>query len=303
MDESRWYENEDFWTVMAPVMFSSRRWAEVEDVCAAVEEMALARALSPLGGQEARALSLHPSPGFEALSPSPRDGPRERALSPVGGASDRALSPGEAKRGRLLDALCALGRTSLEFARRGWTVTGVDLCAPYLRAAREDAAGRGLAVDFIQADIRGFHGDGGFDMAVNLYNSFGYLESPEDDLAMLRALHGALKPGGTLVMEFQGRELVLRDFRESEWYEEDGDIVLLRSELEEGATKLRQEWGLITTDGKRHRFPFVQRLYGEDDLRAILAQAGFRRVEVFGNLRGAAYGPGADSLVAVARKA
>lgn len=252
MEESAWYGNDGFWTVMAPVMFSERRWAETETVCARVEALALARGLGPGG--------------------------------------------------LLLDALCALGRTSLEFARRGWKVTGLDLCLPYLKAARDDARGRGLEIDFRHADIRALADESSFDLAVNLYNSFGYLESREDDLTMLRAIRGSLRPGGLLVMEFQGKELVHRDFRESEWYESGGDIVLLKSELREGGASLFQEWGLIKPDGRRYRFPFVQRLYDEAALRAALAEAGFVSVEVSGDLGGAPYGPRADSLVALARR-
>ena len=63
-----------------------------------------------------------------------------------------SLEPGAA----VLDLPCGVGRHSLEFARRGFDVTGVDRTAAYLQTARERAAAEGLSVEWLQADMREF---------------------------------------------------------------------------------------------------------------------------------------------------
>jgi len=46
--------------------------------------------------------------------------------------------------------------------------------------------------------------------AINLFTSFGYFEDPADDLQVARNLHESLKPGGKLVMEMMGKEVLAR---------------------------------------------------------------------------------------------
>lgn len=55
--------------------------------------------------------------------------------------------------GRALDLGCGRGAHSVELARRGWEVTGVDVVPRALAAARERAAGAGQQVTFLEADV------------------------------------------------------------------------------------------------------------------------------------------------------
>lgn len=57
---------------------------------------------------------------------------------------------------KVLDQCCGIGRHSLELARRGYEVTGVDLCRGYLEKAREEAEKEGLNVEFVREDMREF---------------------------------------------------------------------------------------------------------------------------------------------------
>ena len=45
---------------------------------------------------------------------------------------------------RILDIACGFGRHSLELARRGFSVTGVDITPSYIEFAREEAKREGL---------------------------------------------------------------------------------------------------------------------------------------------------------------
>ena len=55
--------------------------------------------------------------------------------------------------GRALDVACGAGRNSLFLAARGWHVEGIDISAVGLAQARERAAGEGLDVGWIEADL------------------------------------------------------------------------------------------------------------------------------------------------------
>jgi SAM-dependent methyltransferase len=55
--------------------------------------------------------------------------------------------------GPALDLGCGGGLWSIELARRGWQVTGVDVVPKALRTARERASKAGVEVRFVQGDI------------------------------------------------------------------------------------------------------------------------------------------------------
>lgn len=95
----------------------------------------------------------------------------------------------------MLDLCCGPGRHVLEFARRGFRVTGVDRTQRYLEAARATALSEGLAVELVQADMRDFSRPPTFDLALNLFSSFGYFAEAADDLQVLKNLNASLAPG------------------------------------------------------------------------------------------------------------
>jgi SAM-dependent methyltransferase len=94
------------------------------------------------------------------------------------------------------DLCCGPGRHALEFARRGFRVTGVDRTACYLATARAAATREGLTVECVQEDMRHFHRPAAFDLALNLFSSFGYFAEKAENLRVLRQLHSSLTPGG-----------------------------------------------------------------------------------------------------------
>jgi SAM-dependent methyltransferase len=200
-----------------------------------------------------------------------------------------------------LDLCCGFGRITLELARQGFTATGVDLNERYLRTARETAAREGLDVTFIQKDIRGFKQKNAFDVAVNLYNSFGYFENPDDDLLALRNVHYSLRKGGSLIIDVLGKEIAVRDYIEAEWFERGGYTVLTESNPVDSWASVCNRWILIK-DGQRQEKVFVQRLYAASELRSLLFQAGFTAVELYGNWDESPYDEKAQTLIAVGRK-
>ena len=66
-----------------------------------------------------------------------------------------------------------------------------------------------------------------FDAAINLFTSFGYFEDPAEDLQVAKNLFHSLKPGGALVMDLVGKEVLSRIFLPRDWQElADGSLFL-----------------------------------------------------------------------------
>jgi SAM-dependent methyltransferase len=210
-----------------------------------------------------------------------------------------SLPPG----GAILDLGCGPGRHALPLARRGYAVTGVDRTARYLERAQADAAAEGLAVTFVQHDMRRFTQPEAFDAVLNLFSTFGYFETRDDDDRVLRNAFASLKPGGVIVMEMLGKEQIARDFQERTWYPSaEGDEYLLEHhEVLDGFRGITNTWTVVR-DGEHRTFHVTVRIYSGVELEDALHRAGFRQVRLYGSLDGAPYDHEAERLVAVAEK-
>ena len=121
--------------------------------------------------------------------------------------------------GRILDIPCGSGRHSVELAARGYKMTGIDISAENIEAARAKNAN----IEWICADMRALDRKAEFDGAFCFGNSFGYIEH-EDTKKFLAAISRAIKPGGHFVLQTGPAEVILRCFQEREWWEV-GDII------------------------------------------------------------------------------
>jgi len=216
-------------------------------------------------------------------------------------ASKSSLAAQAAAGPKILDLCCGFGRISAELSRMGYAVTGVDITESYLKTAREDAKYENLNIEYIRADARKFVKADFFDAAVNLYISFGYFSDQKDDLLLLRNVYQSLKKGGSFIIETLGKEIAVRDFVEAEWFERAGFTVLTEYEALDSWTFLKNRWILIK-DGQRQEKVFTQRLYAASELRAILLEAGFAKVEIYGDWDESPYDRHAAKLIAVGRK-
>jgi SAM-dependent methyltransferase len=271
-----WFDDSDFWKNFAPIIFDDKHWSEVPEVADSVTRLA--------------GLRLYPKGTLEHGSASQTDGPRA------------------------LDICCGMGRITAELARRGFAMTGVDITESLLETAREDALYEGLEIEYVQADARSFARPNFFDTAVNLYISFGYFENPEDDLLLARNVRESLKPGGTFIVETLGKEIAVRDFTPGEWFERAGYTVLTEYEAVDSWAALKNRWILIRNSAasadasrsgeapSRIEKVFTQRLYAATELRALLFEAGFAGVELYGGWDERPYDQHAEILIAVGRK-
>ena len=103
---------------------------------------------------------------------------------------------------RILDLACGFGRHSLEFARRGYEVVGVDITKDYVEYANEQAGKEQLEASFICKDIRELTFENEFDVALNMADgAIGYLEDDEENKKIFAVVAKALKKGGKHFMD------------------------------------------------------------------------------------------------------
>lgn len=226
---------------------------------------------------------------FEALA----------ALDPalLGSVDDRALAEaafievlaelGPAQ--RVLDVGCGGGRHVIALAERGHAVTGVDLSPRILRLARQAWEARNPALKgptWMPGDMRWLPTCGQFEAALLLDGAFGMFEGDGDHRKTLVSIAQHLTPGGCLVIQTpnpyhwasRGRAQHSPPGALAE-----GMDVIRSSRFDADEGRLEERF-VAFRDGKRHDVPPQSlRTYTPPELVALLHDAGFEAVEVYGS--------------------
>ena len=202
----------------------------------------------------------------------------------------------------ILDLCCGIGRHSLELARRGYQVTGVDRTRKYLDEARKQAKEEGLAIEFVQGDMRFFSRPDTFDIAISMFTSFSYFEDPQEDRHVVKNVFESLRRGGRFIIQMRGKETLAKIFRERDWNEnEDGVIVLEERKVSRNWSWMENRW-IMLKGNERIENKITHRLYAASEIAGLLRDCDFKRVDVYGDLEGNPYDHTARQLVAVGYK-
>lgn len=140
---------------------------------------------------------------------------------------------------RILDLACGFGRHSLELARRGYAVTGVDITAEYVSYASEQARKEGLNANFICADVRESNFCSEFDVVLNMADgAIGYLENETENRKIFEVVSAALKPGGRHLMDIMNGDYARTHFPCKLWDSGDKGLTLSQFEWDDGSKTL-----------------------------------------------------------------
>jgi len=180
---------------------------------------------------------------------------------------------------RVLDLCCGQGRHSMELARRGYTrVEGVDRSSYLVRLARRRARQESLGLRFREGDARRYRDRReAHDVVLLLGNSFGYFDQRSDDRAVLETVLHALREGGTLVLELTDGAWMREHFqaRSWEWIDQMHFVCRERALSADGERLVNREVITHAEKGVIADQFYAERLYGADDMVALLMEAGF----------------------------
>lgn len=192
---------------------------------------------------------------------------------------------------KVLDLACGYGRHSLELARRGFDVTGVDITPAYIEYASAQARSENLRASFICSDIRDVSFEGQFDVVLNMADgAIGYLENEEENLKIFRVISRALKPGGKHFMDIMNGSYAESHFPCKLW--DAGEKCLTLSNFEWDAQKKTLIYGQVDYPyGKAVEKPDMQegnpiRLYTLEEIKSIFSQLELKVLDCYADFGG-----------------
>ncbi|MBN2523903.1 MAG: methyltransferase domain-containing protein [Bacteroidales bacterium] len=182
----------------------------------------------------------------------------------------------------ILDLACGQGRHTLELSRRGFNnVFGMDRSHYLINRAKQTNLTEGLSANFKEGDARKLpYPVDTFDVVMILGNSFGYFESVDDDLKILKGVLRVLKPKGKFLLDVADGNFLKKNFnpRSWEWINKTHFVCRERSLANDNERLISREVISNTKKGVIVDQFYAERLYTKEKLTDILRKAGFTNI-------------------------
>ncbi|MBP6557050.1 MAG: class I SAM-dependent methyltransferase [Flavobacterium sp.] len=182
------------------------------------------------------------------------------------------------EKAKVLDLACGKGRHSIYLNQLGYDVIGADLSENSIAEANKNA---NETLHFVVHDKREPFEDK-FDAIFNLFTSFGYFESEEDNLKTLVAIKESLSEYGFAVIDFMNVYTVLENLIPEETKEVDG-ITFYIKRYESNHFIIKEID--FEADGQKFHFEEKVKAYTLEDFQRMMDQAGIYLLDTFGDYK------------------
>lgn len=189
-------------------------------------------------------------------------------------------------RASVLDMACGAGRHSIVFAKSGFDVTAVDLSELLISAARESALNSDVKIKFILSDILKFNPVSRFDLAVNLFTSFGYFEGDEQNAAIVKKAYSFLRDNGFFVLDYFNKSFLVNNLIPTTVFSEEGRKITQNRTIENDRVVKKIT---IDTNGSVENYFESVRLFNVNEINYFMEESGFRIIERLGDYFGNIY--------------
>ena len=184
---------------------------------------------------------------------------------------------------KVIDMTAGAGRHAINFARRGFNVTAVDLSKNLLKVAKQNASVYNFNLDFIHSDIRNFQTNDKFDLVLNLFTSIGYFDTDEENFELFRKAYNFLKPGGYFVLDYFNRKYLEKNLIPSSVETINGTVINQNRSIQ-GDRVIKEI--VIGKNGNTKKYFESVRMFSFNELQTELENTGFKIISTFGDLDG-----------------
>lgn len=210
------------------------------------------------------------------------------------------------KKGILLDLACGTGTMSVQMAKRGYEVIGIDNSPEMLSEAREKACEAGEDILFLCQDMCDIDLYGTVECTICLLDSLNHLESEEELLEAFKGVSLFTVPGGLFIFDVNTQykhKYVLGN--NTFVYDNDDVYCVWQNEYDDESKTVEifldffeEENGLY----RRSSEYFTESAFSDETIRRLLKEAGFSDVKAYGELSRHAPSETEERIFYVARK-
>ncbi len=199
---------------------------------------------------------------------------------------------------KILDICCGQGRHVSILAKHNFQVFGLDLSRTLLDIAKQNTKSHS-SVNFIQADMRSLPVTTEFDLVLNLFTSFGYFESDNENSLVLHQMYNVLKRKGFFVFDYFNSSFVENNLIPV--HEQNINNVSIKQERYIKDSRINKKISIVK-DGKNSVFYESVKIYQPEEIYALLENAGLKITKIFGNYSGSEFKKESSRLLIIGEK-
>ena len=201
---------------------------------------------------------------------------------------------------RILDLCCGQGRHTLELAKRGYYVSGLDYSAYLLKIAIREASKNNLKIIFKRADARKLSFAKKFGVILNLFTAFGY-GSKEDDGRIIKNVSKSLKKGGFFLIDLMNPLWLWRNYKPHA-KEKVGPYKIVHNRNFDFLNNVNYHKMQMAYNGSKKTIKAHNRFYTLAEIKDLFQSEGLKVVKFWGSFKGEAYGLDSRRMIVLAKK-
>lgn len=178
---------------------------------------------------------------------------------------------------KVIDLACGKGRHSIFLSKMGYQVLGLDLSQ---QSIAHNKRFESPSLHFQVHDMRCALPTSDADAVLNLFTSFGYFQTEEEDLRVFTSVHQGLKTGGVFILDYLNKGFVEQDFKENSTEKRGGILFHIHKKIEDHYVVKTINFSDAGQD-----FEFTERvkLHTPEQINQYAKSTGFERIKVWGD--------------------
>jgi len=203
----------------------------------------------------------------------------------------------------ILDIGCGAGRHSIKLAKRGYRIVGIDFKRDYINHCKERARKLSLKTKFMQVDMRNLKFKNKFDVVINVFTSFGYFKSEEENLEVLRKIAKALKKNGKFLIDVTNRDYIIKHFKKKGLTKLKYGYIRKERYFDFSTSIVNAKWTFLSKNKRKISEKKIScRVYSYHELKNMFEKVGLKVIKSFGNFKGEKISSNTKRLILIGRK-
>lgn len=187
---------------------------------------------------------------------------------------------------KVLDAACGNGRFSNYFAKTGFDVTSFDLSMQLLKIAQRKSTEDNLNVKYFRSDIRNVPLKGSFDLVLNMFTSFGYFTSDNENFSFIRTAYELLNEKGYFIFDYLNKDYVINNLIPKSHKTIGNKKIIEERRINNNRVEKKI---IIESSSERKIFQESVLIYSKDEIIDGFNLCGFKVAKIFGDYIGSNY--------------
>jgi len=196
---------------------------------------------------------------------------------------------------KLLDLGCGPGLYAERFCNKGYEVTGIDFSIRSINYAREKAKLENKNIKYLNKNYLEIDYNNEFELITLIYCDLGVFPDLQRD-ELLQTVYSALKDGGKFIFDVFTPNNYESKNESNTWGLNDGSgfwkpdthISLDSHYIYENNVRLNQSI-VIDKEDKVDVFRILDHSYTRDSILEVISKVGFKKIEIYSDVAGAAY--------------